>query len=171
MHCGQGHRRVPVRVLQLLICFLLTSRCVSAVHQHGQCRIDQNPLHFHPSCSTAPNGASIYDVYVFPEPREAEIASRCCRSWVDEETLTASEVALGERILKAGLALFPADAMLAVHYANYLLDVMNTYNAGVAQMQVGGRGAGWWYLHAGIAMIRRAGPTICHLRAALATGC
>lgn len=75
-------------------------------------------------------------MHVFREPGQAEIASRCCRSWVDEDTLTPSEVALGERILKAGLDLFPKDTMLAVHYANYLLDVMNTYNAGVAQMQV-----------------------------------
>lgn len=84
----------------------------------------------------APAGADIHDVYVFTEPREAEIASRCCRSWVDEDTLTPSEVALGERILKAGIALFPKDAMLAAHYGNYLLDVMHTYNAGIAQMQV-----------------------------------
>ena len=38
-----------------------------------------------------------------------EIVARCCRQWVDEDTLDNKALALAEQVLKAGMALLPKE--------------------------------------------------------------
>lgn len=60
------------------------------------------PLSPH-SCTltrSAPPGARARDIHRFISPREVEIVARCCRVWIDVDTLNPDSVALAERVLK-----------------------------------------------------------------------
>jgi hypothetical protein len=46
------------------------------------------------------------DVYKFADVYEVELASRCCRVWVDEDILDADAIALADTIIKVGGATY-----------------------------------------------------------------
>jgi hypothetical protein len=43
-----------------------------------------------------------YDIYEFTDSRQAEVLARCCRVWVDKETLDPHAIILAEAVLKVG---------------------------------------------------------------------
>jgi len=71
----------------------------------------------------------------FREPLQAELASRVARAWVDDDTLDEKAVALGDAILKAGIAAFPASAFLAVRYGCFLIDCGANLQGGSSQLR------------------------------------
>jgi hypothetical protein len=75
-------------------------------------------------------------IYKFTDPREVEIASRCCRVWVDEDTLDADAVLLAERIIKAGVSLLPHHPYMAIWWSSFLIDVQGSYQSGYGELQV-----------------------------------
>jgi hypothetical protein len=85
----------------------------------------------------APPEAKARHICRFEDAREVEIAARCCRVWVDEDTLDEEAVALGERIVMAGLAQLPRDVFMAIWHACYLIDVKGSYQSGYVALQVG----------------------------------
>ncbi|GFH27264.1 PAS domain-containing protein, partial [Haematococcus lacustris] len=64
-----------------------------------------------------------------------EIASRCCRHWVDEDTLEPDGVVLAERIISAGKLLMPHQPYMVIWYSSFLIDVQGSYQSGYAELQ------------------------------------
>ncbi len=62
-------------------------------------------------------------IYKFTDAREVEIASRCCRKWVDDDHLDEDEVHLAERIIKAGMQQLPRDPYMVIWWSSFLIDV------------------------------------------------
>ncbi|KXZ55668.1 hypothetical protein GPECTOR_2g1218 [Gonium pectorale] len=79
--------------------------------------------------------ASSKSIYRFSDAREVEIAARCCRRWVDEDTLEPEAVALSEAIIKAGMLQLPQDPQMIVLYSSFLIDVQGSYQSGYTQLQ------------------------------------
>jgi hypothetical protein len=64
-------------------------------------------LHLYPVTCTNPRdetrqAAKPYDIYEFTDSRQAEVLARCCRVWVDKETLDPDAIILAEAVLKVG---------------------------------------------------------------------
>ncbi|KXZ55666.1 hypothetical protein GPECTOR_2g1216 [Gonium pectorale] len=79
-------------------------------------------------------------IYRFSDAREVEIAARCCRRWVDEDTLEPEAVALSEAIIKAGMLQLPQDPredgfQMIILYSSFLIDVQGSYQSGYTQLQ------------------------------------
>ncbi len=53
-------------------------------------------------------------IHTFRDPREVEIASRCCRVWVEHDILDDDAVLLAERIIKAGMQTLPRTPYLSI---------------------------------------------------------
>lgn len=51
-------------------------------------------------CRKAPLKAKSRSIYQFTDVREVEILTRCCRKWIDPETLDPAAIALAERVIK-----------------------------------------------------------------------
>ncbi|GLI70677.1 hypothetical protein VaNZ11_015617 [Volvox africanus] len=75
------------------------------------------------------------DIYHFAHPRDVEIAARCARVWTDLYTLEKTAVHRAEEIIKAGVALFPDNAYVALVYANFMLDMLGFSQTGSRQLE------------------------------------
>jgi hypothetical protein len=75
-------------------------------------------------------------IYKFTDPREVEIASRCCRVWLNPETLDPEATALAERIIKAGVSLLPHHPYMTIWWSSFLIDVQGSYQSGYTELQV-----------------------------------
>jgi hypothetical protein len=87
------------------------------------------------TCRAAPPDVKAKHIHKFKDPREVEIAARCCRKWLDEETLEQEGVRLAERIIKAGKQLMPASPYMVIWYSSFLIDVQGSYQSGYAELQ------------------------------------
>ncbi|KAJ9529821.1 hypothetical protein QJQ45_022220 [Haematococcus lacustris] len=76
-------------------------------------------------------------IHPFTDPRQVEIASRCCRQWLDEDTLEPDAVVLAERIISAGKLLMPHRVYMVIWYSSFLIDVQGSYQTGYAELMVG----------------------------------
>ncbi|KXZ43615.1 hypothetical protein GPECTOR_85g345 [Gonium pectorale] len=74
-------------------------------------------------------------LYRFTDAREVEISARCCRRWVDEDTLEPEAVELSEAIIKAGMLQLPQDPQMIILYSSFLIDVQGSYQSGYTQLQ------------------------------------
>ncbi|KAL6757143.1 hypothetical protein V8C86DRAFT_1716601 [Haematococcus lacustris] len=79
--------------------------------------------------------AKLKKIHPFTDPRQVEIASRCCRHWVDEDTLEPDGVVLAERIISAGKLLMPHQPYMVIWYSSFLIDVQGSYQSGYAELQ------------------------------------
>ncbi|PNH01578.1 Tiny macrocysts protein B [Tetrabaena socialis] len=73
--------------------------------------------------------------YKFKDSREVEIAARCARRWLDEDTVDPEAMQLSEAIIKAGMVQMPNDALMIIIYSSFLIDVQGSYQSGYAQLQ------------------------------------
>ena len=74
-------------------------------------------------------------IYKFSDPRQVEIASRCCRKWLDEDTLQEEGVLLAERMIRAGMHLMPSRPYMLIWWSSFLIDVQGSYQSGYAELQ------------------------------------
>ncbi|KAG2449443.1 hypothetical protein HYH02_005590 [Chlamydomonas schloesseri] len=83
----------------------------------------------------AASDAKPKDTYAFLDIYEVEMASRVCRTPGRESgTQDEASVKLAERILKAGITLFPISAFAHILYSNLLIEVQTLYQAGQSQL-------------------------------------
>ncbi|GFH07292.1 uncharacterized protein HaLaN_02074, partial [Haematococcus lacustris] len=80
-------------------------------------------------------------IHPFTDPRQVEIASRCCRQWLDEDTLEPDAVVLAERIISAGKLLMPHRVYMVIWYSSFLIDVQGSYQTGYAELMVAKKGS------------------------------
>ncbi|GIL42523.1 hypothetical protein Vafri_484 [Volvox africanus] len=85
--------------------------------------------------SADPEAVKPQDIYHFAHPRDVEIAARCARVWTDLYTLEKTAVHRAEEIIKAGVALFPDNAYVALVYANFMLDMLGFSQTGAKQLE------------------------------------
>ncbi|KAG2439095.1 hypothetical protein HYH02_006619 [Chlamydomonas schloesseri] len=76
------------------------------------------------------------DVYHFSDPKDVEVAARSARKWADLYTLDKAAVRRAEEIIKAGAALFPDSAYVALLHANFMLDALGFSQTGAKQLEV-----------------------------------
>ncbi|KXZ55417.1 hypothetical protein GPECTOR_3g69 [Gonium pectorale] len=69
------------------------------------------------------------------DPRDIEIASRCCRVWRDEYNLEPEAVNRANDLIKAGLAMFPSSAYMVLLHANFMIDVLGVSQSGNARIE------------------------------------
>ncbi|KAJ9530064.1 hypothetical protein QJQ45_023344, partial [Haematococcus lacustris] len=69
------------------------------------------------------------------DARQVEILSRCCRTWIDADTLDEEAVALAETIMKIGMAQLPSNPYVILLYASFLIDVQQSYQSGYSVLQ------------------------------------
>ncbi|GFR50724.1 hypothetical protein Agub_g12981 [Astrephomene gubernaculifera] len=75
------------------------------------------------------------DIYEFIDMYEVEVVARVCRTPGQESgTQDEASVKLSERILKAGIVLFPNESYVHVLYSNLLIEVQTLYQAGQSQL-------------------------------------
>ncbi|GAX78754.1 hypothetical protein CEUSTIGMA_g6191.t1 [Chlamydomonas eustigma] len=84
----------------------------------------------------ARKGTPSYKVHEFSDSRDVEICARCCRKWIDKETLEPEAVQLAYTILKAGMSQLPNDSYMIILYASFLIDVKKGYQTGLAELNV-----------------------------------
>ncbi|GLC70645.1 hypothetical protein PLESTF_001017600 [Pleodorina starrii] len=80
-------------------------------------------------------GTNSKSIYRFTDAREVEIAARCCRRWVEDDTLEPEAVTLSEQIIKAGMIQLPQDPQMIILYSSFLIDVQGSYQSGYTQLQ------------------------------------
>ncbi|KAG2497028.1 hypothetical protein HYH03_005031 [Edaphochlamys debaryana] len=84
--------------------------------------------------AAAPN-AKPKEVFKFWDVYEVEHVARICRTPGKElDTQDEEAVQLAERILRAGIVLFPASAFAHILYSNLLIEVQNLNQAGQSQL-------------------------------------
>eukprot|EP00198_Chlamydomonas_reinhardtii_P009477 XP_001698814.1 predicted protein [Chlamydomonas reinhardtii] len=64
------------------------------------------------------------------------VAARSARKWADLYTLDKAAVRRAEEIIKAGSALFPDSAYIALLHANFMLDALGFSQTGAKQLEV-----------------------------------
>mmetsp|Transcript_29309 Transcript_29309/g.64857 ORF Transcript_29309/g.64857 Transcript_29309/m.64857 type:complete len:2212 (+) Transcript_29309:218-6853(+) len=74
-------------------------------------------------------------IFRFSDPRQVEIVARCCRKWIDEDTLSEDAVLLAEQVMKAGMTLLPGNAYMIILYSSFLIEVQGSYQSGYSQLQ------------------------------------
>ncbi|PNH09214.1 Tiny macrocysts protein B, partial [Tetrabaena socialis] len=74
-------------------------------------------------------------IYRFEDAREVEIAARCCRRWIDEDTPEPEAVAMSEQVIKAGMIQLPQDPYMIILYSSFLIDVQGSHQSGFTQLQ------------------------------------
>ncbi|KAL6754986.1 hypothetical protein V8C86DRAFT_270236 [Haematococcus lacustris] len=94
----------------------------------------------------APPDAKLHRVYPFTDPRQVEIASRCCRQWLDEDTLDEEAGRLAERIILAGKKLMPHQPYMTIWYSSFLIDVQGSYQSGYTELQLAKKATNPTYL-------------------------
>ncbi|GFH17198.1 uncharacterized protein HaLaN_13777 [Haematococcus lacustris] len=94
----------------------------------------------------APSDAKLHRVYPFTDPRQVEIASRCCRQWLDEDTLDEEAGRLAERIILAGKKLMPHQPYMTIWYSSFLIDVQGSYQSGYTELQLAKKATNPTYL-------------------------
>ncbi|EFJ43613.1 hypothetical protein VOLCADRAFT_96265 [Volvox carteri f. nagariensis] len=87
--------------------------------------------------TAAAKNAPLQDIVVdlWTDPRDVEIAVRCCRVWVDRNVLDKDAVARAQLYLKAGLALFPGNAFVVLLQANFMIEVLGVAQSGMRQVE------------------------------------
>jgi hypothetical protein len=88
------------------------------------------------ACRDAPEDAKARHLYDFTDPREMEVASRCCRVWLDEDTLDDTNVPVAERMLRCGVQLLPRSPYAKLLLSGYLMDVIGSYQTGYNVLKV-----------------------------------
>ncbi|GIL80540.1 hypothetical protein Vretimale_16032 [Volvox reticuliferus] len=85
----------------------------------------------------AAKGVPLQDIVVdlWTDPRDVEIASRCCRVWSDRNVLDKDAVARAQVFVKAGMALFPGNAFVSLVQANFMIDVLGVAQSGMRQVE------------------------------------
>ncbi|KAJ9509395.1 hypothetical protein QJQ45_001848 [Haematococcus lacustris] len=74
-----------------------------------------------------------WEVYEVTDSRQVEILARCCRVWVDRDTLDPEAVLLAETVLKCGIAQRPKDPFMIVLISSFLIDVQqHTQRSGMS---------------------------------------
>ncbi|GFH31904.1 tiny macrocysts protein B, partial [Haematococcus lacustris] len=73
--------------------------------------------------------------FILVDARQVEILSRCCRTWIDADTLDEEAVALAETIMKVGMAQLPSNPYVILLYASFLIDVQQSYQSGYSVLQ------------------------------------
>ncbi|KAJ9529670.1 hypothetical protein QJQ45_014402 [Haematococcus lacustris] len=94
----------------------------------------------------APPDTKLHRVYPFTDPRQVEIASRCCRQWLDEDTLDEEAGRLAERIILAGKKLMPHQPYMTIWYSSFLIDVQGSYQSGYTELQLAKKATNPTYL-------------------------
>ncbi|KAJ9517438.1 hypothetical protein QJQ45_016806, partial [Haematococcus lacustris] len=84
---------------------------------------------------TARPGTKPKFIHRFTDARQVEVAARCCRQWVDLDTLEPGHVSLAEQIIKAGVAQLPKSTFMIVLYASFLIEVQSSFQTGYSQLQ------------------------------------
>ncbi|GAX73347.1 hypothetical protein CEUSTIGMA_g800.t1 [Chlamydomonas eustigma] len=82
----------------------------------------------------APQGVKSKSIHKFGDAREVEMCARCCRKWIDDDTLDERAVDLAYRILKAGMEQLPGDAFMIILYSSFLIDVKKGYQSGLVEL-------------------------------------
>src|SRR5690349_11737610 len=74
-------------------------------------------------------------IYEFQDPREVEMVGRCCRAWLDMDTLEPDGVAVAERVIRAGKHMIPHSPYMAIWWSSFLIDVQGSYQSGYLELQ------------------------------------
>ncbi|GLC56222.1 hypothetical protein PLESTB_001081300 [Pleodorina starrii] len=69
------------------------------------------------------------------DPRDIEIVARCCRVWRDSSTLDPEAIKRAQKVIQAGLAMFPSSASLVLLQGNFLVDVLGVKQAGSRRIE------------------------------------
>ncbi|GIL60368.1 hypothetical protein Vafri_14969 [Volvox africanus] len=87
--------------------------------------------------TAAEKGLPLQDVVenLWTNPRDVEIASRCCRVWVDRNGLDRDAVSRAQVFIKAGMELFPGNAFVSLVQANFMIDVLGVAQSGMRQVE------------------------------------
>ncbi|KXZ55419.1 hypothetical protein GPECTOR_3g70 [Gonium pectorale] len=64
------------------------------------------------------------------DPRDVEIAARCCRVWKDEYNLEPGAVSQAHEVIKAGLAMYPTSPYIVLLHANFMIDALGVSQSG-----------------------------------------
>ncbi|GLC42489.1 hypothetical protein PLESTB_001103800 [Pleodorina starrii] len=69
------------------------------------------------------------------EPRDIEIASRCCRVWKEPGTPDPEAVNKAHMLIKAGLEMFPHNSFMVLLHANFMIDVLGVSQSGSRRIE------------------------------------
>jgi hypothetical protein len=73
----------------------------------------------------------------FTDPREVEMAARCCRTWVGDLGLLDMEaVTKADRVTSAGMQHLPRSPYVATLRSAFLIDVHGSFQSGVKELRV-----------------------------------
>jgi hypothetical protein len=86
----------------------------------------------------APEDARPSQLIAFHDARDVEIAARCCREWLDEDTLDPDVVPVCERIVYHGMQQLPRQAFATLLAASVQMDVKGSHYPGYEQLKVRG---------------------------------
>ncbi|GAX73349.1 hypothetical protein CEUSTIGMA_g802.t1 [Chlamydomonas eustigma] len=79
-------------------------------------------------------GVKSKTIFKFTDPREVEICARCCRQWIDEDTLVEEGVDLALKIIKVGMEQLPGNADMIILYASFLIEVKGGQQSGLTEL-------------------------------------
>jgi hypothetical protein len=102
---------LPYGIKVQLICSRAPSECAAAICVSVYEYVSGSPgaENSRRTCRDAEPGAKSKSIYRFTDVREVAIAARCCRQWIDEDTVELDAVTLSEQIIKAGMMQLPQD--------------------------------------------------------------
>ncbi|KAG2449446.1 hypothetical protein HYH02_005593 [Chlamydomonas schloesseri] len=126
---GDGTARITAIMLIGLPCAVVVGCLLARYRQHrwfyrGMRRFRNTLDTEHPK-----------DVYKFWDIYEVEMLSRVCRTPGDVRgTQDSRMLKYADRIIRAGIALFPTSAYAHILYANFLIEVQSLYQAGQSQL-------------------------------------
>ncbi|PNW79070.1 hypothetical protein CHLRE_09g399663v5 [Chlamydomonas reinhardtii] len=81
-------------------------------------------------------GVKISKVHKFGDPMEVEVLARVMRQYNNDGDVTEEAAALGEKVVRAGMMVFPNNPTLLILYANFLLEVRKDGPAARTQLQL-----------------------------------
>ncbi|GFR51586.1 hypothetical protein Agub_g14007 [Astrephomene gubernaculifera] len=87
-----------------------------------------------------PDNTKLRKIHKFGEPEEVEVLARVMRRFNSDGLVFEESAALGETIIKAGMAVFPGHVGLLVLYANYLMEVRGDGPAARTHLQLALKG-------------------------------
>ncbi|GLC52514.1 hypothetical protein PLESTB_000638200 [Pleodorina starrii] len=83
-----------------------------------------------------PKNLPLIDAYsMIDEPRDVEVAARCCRVWKDSATLDPVAVNNAHQIIKAGVEMFPNCAYMVLLHGNFMIDVLGISQTGSRRIE------------------------------------
>ncbi|GLC73343.1 hypothetical protein PLESTF_001365300 [Pleodorina starrii] len=127
------HRRKVTLLVLYGIFPTIAAGCVAcAIHAWWAARPAAKFRHLGP-------GVRLAKVHKFGSVQEVEVLSRVMRKFSTDGTVDEDAAALGETIIKAGMAAFPDSAFLLILHANFLLEVRKDGPASRTQLQQASR--------------------------------